>query len=144
MSDSQKRVHLGDVYLKDAHNLTSDNRSQESQAKGKKSLLTRACAARFFSAGNALETAIVLQARRGESVIRELDLFVHRTGVEIIAVDVEQVEIARAAWRRYGKGRHAAGLNFGDCFAYALAKVSGEPLLATGGDFVQTDIVLCS
>lgn len=100
--------------------------------------------ARFFSAGNALETAIVLQARRGESVIRELDLFVHRTGVEIIAVDIEQVEIARAAWRRYGKGRHAAGLNFGDCFAYALAKVSGEPLLATGGDFVQTDIVLCS
>jgi ribonuclease VapC len=99
---------------------------------------------RFFSAGNALETAIVLEARRGESVIRELDLFVHRTGMEIITVDVEQVEIARAAWRRYGKGRHPAGLNFGDCFAYALAKVSGEPLLATGSDFVQTDIVICS
>lgn len=99
---------------------------------------------RFFSAGNALETAIVLEARRGEPVIRELDLFVHRTGMEIIAVDVEQVEIARAAWRRYGKGRHAAGLNFGDCFAYALAKVSGEPLLATGSDFVQTDIAICS
>ena len=90
------------------------------------------------------DSAIVLQARRGESIIRELDLFVHRTAGEVIAVDLEQVEIARAPWRRYGKGRHPAGLNFGDCFAYALARVSGEPLLATGDDFLQTDIVLCS
>lgn len=98
---------------------------------------------RLLSAGNALEAAIVLEARRGESVIRELDSFVHRTGMDIVPFDAEQVDVARAAWRRYGKGRHPAGLNFGDCFAYALAKTSGEPLLATGSDFARTDIVLC-
>ncbi|MGD0662959.1 MAG: type II toxin-antitoxin system VapC family toxin, partial [Syntrophorhabdales bacterium] len=56
------------------------------------------------------------------------------------SVDAEQVEIARLAWRKYGKGRHPAALNFGDCFAYALAKTLGEPLLAKGNDFAQTDI----
>jgi len=55
-------------------------------------------------------------------------------------VDAEQVEVARSAWRRYGKGRHPAALNFGDCFAYALAKIVGEPLLAKGTDFSATDI----
>jgi len=99
---------------------------------------------RLLSAGNALETAIVLEARRGASVIRELDLFIYRTRVDIVSVDAEQVEVARAAWRMYGKGHHAAGLNFGDCFAYALARTSGEPLLAKGTDFSQTDLIMCS
>jgi ribonuclease VapC len=59
-----------------------------------------------------------------------------------LPVDAEQVEIARSAWRKYGKGRHAAGLNFGDCFAYALAKFSGEKLLAKGEDFRVTNVDL--
>jgi ribonuclease VapC len=99
---------------------------------------------RLLSAGTALETAIVLEARRGASVIRELDLFIYRTRVHIVSVDAEQVEVARAAWRMYGKGHHPAGLNFGDCFAYSLARTSGEPLLAKGTDFSRTDILMCS
>ena len=58
----------------------------------------------------------------------------------MVPVDSEQIEIARSAWRKYGKGRHAAGLNFGDCFAYALAKSSGQKLLAKGEDFRRTDV----
>jgi ribonuclease VapC len=99
---------------------------------------------RLISAANALETGIVLEARRGEAAGREFDLFVVRASLEVVSVDNEQVEVARTAWRRYGKGRHPAGLNFGDCFAYALAKCSGEALLAKGGDFAQTDVDVCS
>ncbi len=97
---------------------------------------------RLLSAANALETAIVVEARRGEAAGRELDLFLHRTEIEIVAVDSEQFSIARFAWRRFGKGRHPANLNFGDCFAYALTKTSNEPLLARGEDFRQTDLQL--
>jgi len=95
---------------------------------------------RLLSAANALETAIVVESRRGEAAGRELDLFLHRTKIEIVAVDAEQVSIARFAWRKYGKGRHPAALNFGDCFAYALTKTSNEPLLAKGEDFRRTDL----
>jgi ribonuclease VapC len=95
---------------------------------------------RLLSAANALETGIVLEARRGEAAGREFDLFLVRAKIEIVAVDAEQIEIARSAWRKYGKGCHAAGLNFGDCFAYALAKSTGEKLLAKGGDFRLTDV----
>jgi ribonuclease VapC len=97
---------------------------------------------RLISAANVLETGIVLEARRGEAAGREFDLFVVRANLEVVAVDSEQVEIARLAWRKYGKGRHPASLNFGDCFAYALAKSYGEPVLAKGGDFSLTDIDL--
>ena len=97
---------------------------------------------RLISAATALETGI-LEARRGESAGREFDLFLVRAIVQIVPVDVEQVEIARSAWRKYGKGRHPAALNFGDCFAYALAKSSGEPLLAKGTDFALTDLEVC-
>jgi ribonuclease VapC len=99
---------------------------------------------RSISAANLFETGIVLEARRGEAAGRELDLFVFRLNLEIVPVDAEQVEIARSAWRKYGKGRHPAGLNFGDCFAYALAKFSGEPLLAKGRDFARTDVEMQS
>jgi ribonuclease VapC len=99
---------------------------------------------RLISAANALETGIVLEARRGEAAGREFDLFVVRANLQVVPVDGEQVEIARAAWRKYGKGRHPAALNFGDCFAYALAKSSGEPLLAKGTDFALTDVEVCS
>jgi ribonuclease VapC len=95
---------------------------------------------RLISAATVLEAGIVMEARRGEHAGRELDLFLHRAKCEIVAVDAEQVDIARAAYRRYGKGRHAAGLNFGDCFSYALAKARGEPQLFKGQDFAKTDM----
>jgi ribonuclease VapC len=95
---------------------------------------------RLLSAPNALETSIVLEARRGVVAGREFDLFLHRLNIELVPVDAAQIEVARSGWRRYGKGRHPAALNFGDCFAYALSKTSGEPLLAKGSDFPKTDI----
>jgi ribonuclease VapC len=97
---------------------------------------------KLISAASSLETGIVLEARQGESAGREFDLFVVRAKLEVVPVDAEQTEIARSAWRRYGKGRHTAGLNFGDCFAYALAKFSGQKLLAKGEDFRFTDVEL--
>lgn len=95
---------------------------------------------RLISAATLLETALVAEARRGEPAGRELDLLLHRAEAQIISVDAHQVEIARSAWRRFGKGRHRAGLNFGDCFAYALAATTGEPLLFKGEDFTHTDV----
>jgi ribonuclease VapC len=97
---------------------------------------------RLMSAANMLESALVAEARRGEAAGRELDLLVHRAEVQIVPVESQQIPLARSAWRRYGKGHHPAGLNFGDCFAYALAASSGEPLLFTGEDFRRTDIAV--
>jgi len=102
--------------------------------------LIRQDGSRLLSAPNTLETAIVLEARRGVVAGREFDLFIHQLSIEIVPVDAAQVEVARAGWRKYGKGRHPAGLNFADCFAYALSKTSGEPLLAKGDDFPKTDV----
>ena len=99
---------------------------------------------RLVCAATMLETGIVVEARQGEAGGREFDLFALRAGLEIVPFDAEQMEIARSAWRTYGKGRHPAGLNFGDCFAYALAKFTGEPLLAKGTDFASTDVVMHS
>ena len=96
--------------------------------------------ARLMSTASYLETAIVIEARFGEPGGRELDLWLHRAAVNLVAVGADQADIARVAYRTYGKGRHLAGLNFGDCFSYALAKVSGQPLLFKGDDFAQTDI----
>lgn len=95
---------------------------------------------RLLSAASLIETAIVIEARYGEVGGRELDLFLHRAAVQTVAVDAGQIDIARAAWRRYGKGRHPAALNFGDLFPYALAKSAGERLLYVGEDFTRTDI----
>ena len=95
---------------------------------------------RLVSAATVLEAGRVLETRRGESAGREFDLFVVRANLQIIPVDAEQADLARSAWRKYGKGRHPAGLNFGDCFSYALAKATGEPLLAKGTDFGLTDV----
>lgn len=95
---------------------------------------------KLISAFNVLETGIVVEARKGEPGGRELDLLMHRAQIEIVAMNADQAEIARAAWRKYGKGNHPAGLNIGDCCAYALTKYSGEPLLFKGNDFSQTDI----
>lgn len=99
---------------------------------------------RLISAASVLESGIVLESKRGEAAGREFDLFVIRAALEIVPVDGEQVETARSAWRAFGKGRHPAALNFGDCFTYALARTSGEPVLAKGRDFSLTDIKLVS
>lgn len=95
---------------------------------------------RLISAVSALEAAIVIEARKGEAGGRELDLLLHRARAEVVPFTDTQFEVARTAWRRYGKGNHSAGLNFGDCCAYALSGVSAEPLLFKGADFPQTDI----
>ncbi len=95
---------------------------------------------RLVSAASLLETAMVIETRFGESGGRELDLLVHKADIHVVSVDLEQVEIARHALRHFGKGRHPAGLNYGDCFSYALSQASGEPLLFKGEDFTKTDI----
>lgn len=95
---------------------------------------------RLISAAGLVEAAIVIESRYGESGGRELDLYLHRAGIEVTPVDAEQAELARAAWRSFGKGRHPAGLNYGDCFSHALSVWSGEPLLYKGDDFTRTDI----
>jgi len=97
---------------------------------------------RMISAATVLETGIVVESRLGDAAGRELDLFLIRANFQIMPVDAEQAELARSAWRRFGKGRHPAALTFGDCFAYALAKWTGEPLLAKGTDFAATDVAL--
>jgi len=97
-------------------------------------------ATRLISAATVVEAGLVIEARYGPEGGRELDLLIAKAGLSIEAVTPEQAEVARGAWRRFGRGRHSAGLNFGDCFSYALAKVTGEPLLYQGGDFTHTDI----
>ncbi len=94
----------------------------------------------LVSSATVVECAIVVEARRGSAAGRELDLLLHRAGVRTVAVDEEQALIARAAWRQYGKGHHAAPLNLGDLFSYALARATGRPLLYKGDDFARTDI----
>lgn len=95
---------------------------------------------RWISAATLLETSIVLQSRYGTEVVDDFDTLLTRIGVEIIDFDEDQARIARDAFNRFGKGRHPAALNFGDCFAYALSKSRDEPLLFKGSDFSQTDI----
>lgn len=95
---------------------------------------------RLMSSASYLEASIVIESRFGESGGRELDLWLHRAAVDLIAVDAAQADVARVAYRTYGKGRHRAALNYGDCFSYALAKVSGQPLLFKGDDFGYTDV----
>jgi ribonuclease VapC len=95
---------------------------------------------RLMSAASLLETAIVIEARWGEAGGTEFDLWMQKAHVDVVAVERGHVEAARRAWRRYGKGRHPAALNFGDCFSYTLAATTGEPLLYKGEDFSRTDL----
>jgi ribonuclease VapC len=99
-----------------------------------------AAESRFMSVASFVEVSIVVESRFGAEGVQTLDLFLDRAGIELGVVDVEQAKIARRAFSRFGKGRHSAGLNFGDCFPYALAMVRGEPLLFKGDDFAQTDV----
>ncbi len=95
---------------------------------------------RLLSAVSALETAIVIETRKGPAGVREFDLLVHQVQIEIVAMNEEQVQLARRAYSEFGKGRHPAGLNLRDCCSYALARHAGEPLLFKGDDFSKTDI----
>ena len=98
-------------------------------------------ARRLISAGTLLETGIVLQARHGDEGARDLDLLVLKLGVEVAPVTERRVRLAQRAYRQYGKGQHhTAGLNFGDCVAYALARDASKPLLFKGEDFALTAV----
>ncbi len=99
---------------------------------------------RLLSAVSLLEAAMVMESRKGDPGGRELDILLHRGHLDVVPFDAEQAETARAAFRRYGRRRHPAGLNFGDCCAYALSITAHEPLLFKGDDFSKTDVARCS
>jgi ribonuclease VapC len=93
-----------------------------------------------MSVASFVEVSIVIEARYGAEGLRDLDRFISRANVELIPVDPEQGHLARSGFSRFGKGRHRAGLNYGDCFSYAAAIHLGEPLLCKGDDFIHTDV----
>jgi ribonuclease VapC len=95
----------------------------------------------LMSAVSFVEASIIAESNGGDGGVRQLDAFLRTAGISIEPVSEEQALAARQGYSDFGKGRHAAGLNLGDCFSYALAKVSGEPLLFKGQDFRKTDIV---
>lgn len=97
---------------------------------------------RLLSAVSYLEGAIVVAHRAGPAGLAEYDHLVRRAITDIVAFDADQSIVARDAHDRFGKGRHPARLNFGDCCAYALARTAGEPLLFIGNDFARTDIAV--
>lgn len=99
-----------------------------------------AAASVSMSTASLVEVSIVLESRFGAEALVHLDRFLERAGVEFVPVDLEQAREARDAFSRFGKGRHVAGLNYGDCFAYALARTRGERLLYKGNDFTHTDV----
>jgi ribonuclease VapC len=94
----------------------------------------------LISAAILLEASIVMQAKTGDEGVADLDELLGAAAVRCVAVDRAQAYLAREAYARFGKGRAAAGLNFGDCFSYALAQVTGRPLLFKGDDFGLTDV----
>lgn len=97
---------------------------------------------RLLSAASLVEVGIVMQARHGDDGARDLDLLLAKLHVEVVPLTARQADVARKAYRRYGRGRHDAKLNLGDCFAYALAKDTSAPLLFKGDDFGKTDITV--
>ena len=101
-----------------------------------------AAAVRLMSVATFVEIAIVIESRHGAEGSRELDRFLERAEIELVPVDLEQGRAARDGFNRFGRGRHRAALNYGDCFSYALATARGEPLLCKGDDFRHTDVAL--
>ncbi len=97
---------------------------------------------RVMSSFSLLEAGIVIEAKKGEIGGRELDLLIHRCEIEVVNLTTEQSELARVCWRKFGKGRHPASLNIGDCCSYALSKFANEPILFKGEDFSKTDLEL--
>jgi ribonuclease VapC len=100
-------------------------------------------AVRLMSAASVLEAAIVVESELGDAGARELDLLLYQAEVAIVPFSPDHLAAARHAFRTFGKGRHAAALNFSDCFSYALSKSTGEPLLFKGDDFARTDVARC-
>ena len=95
---------------------------------------------RIVSAATLVECSMVLEARHGPDGVRDLDLLLARAEISVAPVDLDQAYEARHAFRNFGRGRHRANLNYGDCFAYALSRSLGEPLLFKGSDFALTDV----
>jgi ribonuclease VapC len=93
-----------------------------------------------MSVASYVELSIVVHSQLGADGLRQADTFIRRAQIVIEPITVEQGELARQAYFDFGKGRHTAQLNFGDCFSYALAKITGEPLLFKGQDFSKTDV----
>ncbi len=93
-----------------------------------------------ISAATLVELCVVAESRAGAAVWAEVEALMADAAIEVAPFTAEQAALAREGWRRFGKGRHPAGLNLGDCFAYALAQERGEPLLFGGGDFALTDV----
>src|SRR5438552_11666873 len=93
-----------------------------------------------MSVASFVESSIVIESRYGSEGLRDLDQFISRASIELMPVDREQGQLARSAFSRFGKGRHRAGLNYGDCFSYAAALNLGEPLMCKGDDFIHTDV----
>jgi ribonuclease VapC len=98
----------------------------------------------LISAFSVLEAGVVLERKKGETGRRDLDRFLHNADITVVDFNEPQLELAREVWRKFGKGRHPARLNLGDCCSYALAKFTGEPLLFKGEDFSQTDLTRVS
>lgn len=97
---------------------------------------------RLMSAVSRLEAGMVIESRKGAGGRRDLDRFMNEARIQFVGFGRGDAEVALQAWRRFGKGRHPAALNFGDCCTYALCKATGEPLLAKGDDFSRTDVKL--
>ena len=95
---------------------------------------------RLLSAPTRVEASMVALGRRGEPGLEQMQALIERLELEVVPLSDDHAKLAIEAFRRFGKGRHPAGLNYGDCFSYALAKATGEPLLFKGDDFSQTDI----
>lgn len=95
---------------------------------------------RMIAACSALETSIVLASKYGDDAVRDMDLLFFRAEIAIVPFARDHYVLAYEGWRRFGKGRHEAALNFGDCCSYGLSLATGEPLLFKGNDFSKTDV----
>lgn len=113
----------------------------EPEAEALLAVMARNAGSLRLSAASRVEVGIVVEARQGPEATADLQLLLDTLDAQVVAVDEVQAQLAVAAWRRFGKGRHPAGLNYGDCFAYALARAEGAPLLFVGDDFTQTDVL---
>ena len=95
---------------------------------------------RSISTASFLEISMIVESRYGADGVRDLDLLIAKAKVSLVPVDEDQAHLARQGFQKFGKGRHPAGLNYGDCFSYALARSLEQPLLFKGNDFSQTDV----
>ena len=89
-----------------------------------------------------VKTSIIIESRYGPLGLGDLDLLISKAEIAVVPLDLDQALIARQAFSRYAKGRQPAGLNYGDCFSYALAKSLGQSLLQKGADFARTDLTI--